>query len=629
MEICYMIKVEKLSYGFPEKDLYKEISFTIEDGQHCVLIGSNGTGKTTLVQLLMNPDDFLYDGKIKRDLQGRMGYVSQFEKAEKEREISVFDFLAEDFVALQNAMAQVCMQMETSTDLEPLMERYQQILDESMSMDADNYESNIRKELKIAGIQHLENLHVSAISGGEYKLLQVIKQILRMPELLIMDEPDVFLDFDNLKGLRDLLNSYKGTMIAITHNRYLLNHCFNKILHLENADVQEFEGSYPEYNFNLLAQKIELQEQAAMEQEEIERNQKIVDKLRANATRVTSASRGKALHARVSYLERLEARRIKAPFVELRQPKIELPYIMSDENAEYALQDVSNENSLGELADKATDAPNSKNGTLIQAGEELSEEKMTVLQVNDYALVYDELLLENVRFELKEGEKVAIVGPNGTGKTTLLRDIYKNDNPFISIAENTSIGFLSQIHGEMLNEDNTIYEEFESIGFETHAQIAEYLEAYCFEPDMLSSRIEVLSGGEKNLLQLAKIGASDANLLLLDEPTSHLDMYSQIALEKAIADYKGTVLMVSHDFYTVANSVDYVLFVEDKSIRKMRIRSFRKMIYEHHFNKEYLELELKKKELETRIEGLLQNKDYEAAKGVCEQLEAVVKQFTI
>ena len=607
-----MIKVEKLSYGFPEKDLYQKVSFTIEDGQHCVLIGSNGTGKTTLVQLLMRPDDFLYDGKIKRELHGRIGYVSQFEKAEKEREFSVYDFLAEDFVELQKQMEEVCKEMETSTDLEPLMERYQQILDESMSMDADNYESNIRKELKIAGIQNLETLSVSAISGGEYKLLQVIKQMLRMPELLIMDEPDVFLDFDNLKGLRDLLNSYKGTIIAITHNRYLLNYCFNKILHLENADIQEFDGSFPEYNFSLLAQKIELQEQVAAEQEEIERNQKIVDKLRANATRVTSASRGKALHARVSYLERLEARRIKAPFVELRQPKIALPYIMSDEEGGYDVASASKEENA-----------------LMYSGEKLPPERSTVLQVNDYVLAYDELLLENVRFELKEGDKVAIVGPNGTGKTTLLRDIYKNDNPFISIAENVSIGFLSQIHGEMLNEDNTIYEEFESIGFETHAQIAEYLADYYFEPDMLSSKIEVLSGGEKNLLQLAKIGASDASLLLLDEPTSHLDTYSQIALEKAIADYKGTVLMVSHDFYAIANCVDYVLFVEDKSIRKMRIRSFRKMIYENHFNKEYLELELKKKELETRIEGLLQNKDYATAKGVCEQLEEVVKKFTI
>lgn len=604
-----MIKVEKLSYSFPEKDLYNEVSFEIEEGQHCVLIGSNGTGKTTLVQILMQPEEYLYDGKIVRELNGRMGYVSQFDKVEKERDITVFEFLAEDFVALQQEMDAVCKEMETAEDFDALMERYQQILDESMSIDADNHEVNIRKELKIAGLQELEELKLTAISGGEYKLLQVIKQMLRKPSLLIMDEPDVFLDFDNLKGLRDLVNSYKGTLIAITHNRYLLNHCFNKILHLENADIQEFEGTFQEYNFTLLAQKIELQEQAAKEQAEIERNQKLVEKLRANATRVTSASRGKALHARVSYLERLEARRIKEPFVNLRQPKIQLPKVEIAAEQEM----FSSMNEQPELFQE-----------LIQPQEKLPEEKRTILSVEDYTVAYDEILLENVRFELKEGEKVAIVGPNGTGKTTLLRDIYKNEKSYIAIAEGTEVGFLSQIHGEMLNEEHSIYEEFEEIGFETHAQIAEYLKDYYFEPDMLASPIEQLSGGEKNLLQLAKIAAGNANLLLLDEPTSHLDTYSQIALEKAVAEYQGAVLMVSHDFYTIANCVDYVLFVEDKSIRKMRIRSFRKMIYEKHFNKEYLELEQKKKELETRVEGFLQNKDYASAKTVCEQLEALI-----
>ncbi len=599
-----MIKVEKLSYSFPEKDLYKDISFTIEDGQHCVLIGSNGTGKTTLVDILLNDDKYMYDGKITREIAGRYGYTSQFDRSEKEQAMTVFEFLAEDFVKLQQDMENVCKDMETVEDMDALMERYQEILDESMAMDADNFETNIRKELKVAGLQNLEELQLSATSGGEYKLLQVIKQILRRPSILVMDEPDVFLDFENLNGLRDLINSYKGTILAITHNRYLLHNCFNKILHLEDCDVQEFDGSFIEYNFSLLAKKVELQEQVAKEQEEIERNEKIVEKLRANATRVTSASRGKALHARVSYLERLEARRIKAPFVNLRQPKIVLPEIRSKQLDE-----------------------------VVQAEKDIQESEKTILQVEGYTITYDEVLLENVSFELKEGEKVAIVGPNGTGKTTLLRDIYKNNSPFIAVSDEAEIGFLSQIHGEMLDESKTIYEEMEGMlrdgrpMFETHAQIAEYLKDYYFDVDMLSNKIEVLSGGEKNLLQLAKIAVGNANLLLLDEPTSHLDTYSQIALEKAIADYKGTVLMVSHDFYTIANCVDYVLFVEDRTIRKMRIRSFRKMIYENHFSKDYLELEQKKKELETRIESLLKANNYEDAKGVCEELEALVEKM--
>jgi ATP-binding cassette subfamily F protein 3 len=142
---------------------------------------------------------------------------------------------------------------------------------------------------------------------------------------------------------------------------------------------------------------------------------------------------------------------------------------------------------------------------------------------------------------------------------------------------------------------------------------------------LLNQKIESLSGGEKNILQLAKISATKANMLLLDEPTSHLDTYSQIALEEAIKNYNGAILMVSHDFYTIANCVDYVLIIEDKTIRKMSIRKFRKMIYSNHFDKDYLEIEQKKKEVETKIEIALKNTDFAQAKILSEKLEELIK----
>ena len=627
-----MIKVEKLSYSFPTKDLYKKVSFSIEENQHAVLIGSNGTGKSTLVQILMDPDAFLFEGKVKRNIKGRIGYVSQFEKAEKEREITVFDFLAEDFVKLQADMEAVCAEMETAEDFDALMERYQQILDESTAMDADHYDSNIYKELKTAGLSELADLNISVISGGEYKLLQVIRQMLRKPALLIMDEPDAFLDFGNLKGLRNLINNYAGTLLAVTHNRYLLNHCFDKILHLEDADIQEFEGNFIEYNFALLAKKIELQEVATAQQEEIERSRKVVERMRADASRVANASFGRALNAKVSYLERLEARKIKDPFVELRQPQIVLPLISKCGVTELTVEPT--EKLTDDLVNELVTEPTEELMTepVSEGADASTYEPADVLTVKDYTISFEDTLLENVSFSLKENEKVAIVGANGTGKTTLLRDIFRNNTDSISVAPDVEIGFLSQIHGEMLNEKHTVYEEMEEIGigqdpgvpFENRKEIEEYLAKYCFDEEMLSNKIDVLSGGEKNLLQLAKIGRSHAGLLLLDEPTSHLDTYAQLALEKAIAEYQGAVLMVSHDFYTIVNCADYILFVEDKGIRKMRTRSFRKMIYEDHFKVEYLELEQKKKELEQRIEGYLLKHDFESARSVCEQLEEVI-----
>ncbi len=576
-----MIQVENLSYSFPTKELYKKVSFTLEDGQHCAFIGSNGTGKTTLVDMIIDPEKYLYDGKIIKSDECRIGYVNQFSKSEKDQEKTVFEYLSEKFVENQMETAKVCEEMAVAEDLEPVFARYQELMDLFTAMDGDNYESNIKKQLYLVGMTSHEHTEISALSGGEYKLLQVMKEMLQQPNLLIMDEPDVFLDFENLNGLCELINSYKGTLLVITHNRYLLNHCFNKILHLENTDIQEFDGNYNDYNYALLQKKIELQEIAAEEQEEIARAEKMVERLRAEATRASIASLGRTVHAKQTYLDRLKARAIKEPFVDIRLPKITLPEV------------------------------------------EVEEENI-VLKVADYDVAFDETILENVSFELKAGEKVAIVGANGTGKTTLLRDIFKGTHSAIKLGDGVEIGFLSQLHGEMLDESKTVYEEFETLGFEKKAEIYDYLKEYCFEEETLTQKIGQLSGGEQNLLQLAKIAVSSANLLLLDEPTSHLDTYSQIALEKAVSEYKGAVLMVSHDFYNIVNCADYVLFVDEKSMRPMRIRSFRKKIYENHFSKDYLELEQKKKELETRVSAALKAKDFKNAKKLCEQLEETI-----
>ncbi len=576
-----MIQVENLSYEFPTKELYKNISFTLEEGAHCAFIGSNGTGKTTLVDMIMDPEKYLFDGKIIKSEECRIGYVNQFSKSEKDREKTVFEYLSERFVEIQEETTKVCDEMATAEKLDEVFERYQKLLDVFQAMDGDNYESNIKKQLYLIGMDSHEETEISKLSGGEYKLLQVVKEMLLAPNLLIMDEPDVFLDFENINNLCKLINSYQGTMLVITHNRYLLNHCFNKILHLENTDIQEFDGNYAEYNLALTQKKIEMSEAALADQEEIERTEKMVEHMRKEATRKDIASLGRALNAKVTHLNRLRARAIKSPFVDIRLPKITLPEINNNDS-------------------------------------------ITVLSISGYSVAFNETLLENVDLELKEGEKVAIVGANGTGKTTLLRDIYKNQSSAIKISEDVEIGFLSQLHGEMLNEDNTVYQEMEEVGLEKKADVYEYLKDYCFEEETLTQKIGQLSGGEQNLLQLAKIAKTNANFLLLDEPTSHLDTYSQIALEEALAEYKGAVLMVAHDFYHIVNVADSVLFVEDKTLRKMRIRSFRKMIYDKHFSKEYLELEQKKKELETRIASCLRDKDIATAKDLCEKLEEII-----
>ena len=203
-----MLAVENLSFSYSDKELYTNVSFHLEEGQHCVFIGSNGTGKTTLLQMLMNTEEYLYDGKIRKDENLRIGYVSQVSKSNKDRDITVFDFLSEEFVKNQEENARLCEKMATAENLETVYEEFQRVLDEFQAMDGDHYESNIRKQLKIAGLSKLENLELSKLSGGEFKLVQIIRQMIVQPDLLIMDEPDVFLDFHNLNGLRDLINAH-------------------------------------------------------------------------------------------------------------------------------------------------------------------------------------------------------------------------------------------------------------------------------------------------------------------------------------------------------------------------------------------------------------------------------------
>ncbi|MGO4375676.1 ATP-binding cassette domain-containing protein, partial [Paenibacillus sp. MCAF20] len=161
--------------------------------------------------------------------------------------------------------------------------------------------------------------------------------------------------------------------------------------------------------------------------------------------------------------------------------------------------------------------------------------------------------------------------------------------------------------------------------FQTYDEVRSYISSYGFEGEIVNQKIKSLSGGEKNMLQLAKAAASKANVLLLDEPTSHLDIYSQLALEKAIENYKGAIIMISHDFYSVVNGMDYVLIIEDKTIRKMSIRKFRQMIYASHFDKDYLEAEQNKRSVEMKIELALKDTDFELAKVLVDELEELIK----
>ena len=529
-----MVKFENFSFGFPEKDLYENINFEIKMGDHAVLIGNNGSGKSTLVDLIMHEEKYTYDGLIRLQKSCRIGYVSQFVEHETSK-LSVFDFLAAPFRTLMEKSDELCAKMSDSDDLDKIYEEYQKILDQIEAVDAYNYESNIGKELAVAELTDFAEMPVSKLSGGEYKLFFIIRNMLLKPQLLIMDEPDVFLDFENLTALIKLINSYDGTILTITHNRLLLTQCFDKVLDIENKSVREFPGNFAEYNTWMLETKVELFEHARDFDEFLEKQDKIVEKIRAIAEMTAEPKMGRQLKARATYIERLRKMRGEDPFIEDHDHEFHFCFKESDDENVLPLE----------------------------------------IKVEDYALAYGERkLLEDISFTVAPGEKVAIVGANGTGKSSMLNDIFAE--------------LEKQYPGE--------------VGY--------------FKQVVEADKELMLSGGERNLKQVEELCEVSHRALLLDEPTSHLDIYAQIELEKAIKEYEGTVLIVSHDLFAVTASADRILLVEDGTVREMSGRAYRKTIYKKYFESDVFDAERKRIDTEMKVTSLIRAGKYDEARAV-------------
>lgn len=572
-----MLTVNQLSFSFPQKELYQNICFHLETGQHAAFIGASGSGKSTLVEMILDEDKFLYDGKITLLEGTNIGYVPQLSQKAKHKK-SVVEYLGETYYALQKQLDDICLLMESGENLEKHLENYQDIMDQIDILGGHEFEAKMHKKLHDASLTSKANQSLCTLSGGERKLVEFVKAMLDYPQMLILDEPDVFLDFNHLISLKNLINHYKGTLMVITHHRYLLNHCFNKIIHLENGSMNEFDGSYADYQFELLTNKIETQELAVADEQEILRNEALIDRLRFIATNFANPSCGRALKARVKIQERLEKRKINAPYVSIQEPNIHL----------------------------FTENP-------VQAEQGIS--------LKDYTLSFDETLLKKVDLEILPTDKVAIFGGNGSGKTSLLKDILTSSHTQISLHPDLKLGYLPQNHHESLDGDETVKEYLINRSFDTYEEVKRFVRQVGFSPDVLKQKISKLSGGEQTTLQLAKLTKEGSNFLLLDEPTSHLDTYSQMALEKAIKNYNGGFLLVSHDYYTLAHCVDYVLMIENQNIRKITVKKFKKMISKNYFDKEYIENDKLRNGLALKIQEALSEVDFEKAKLLAEELQ--------
>lgn len=496
--------------------ILKKINFNLEEHEKAAVVGVNGAGKTTLFKIIT--DNLSYDdGQLYIPKNTTIGYLEQnvdirSEKTIYEEMLSVFESIFE----LEEKLHSMERKMSSLSDSEysSFMEQYARFQHEFEESDGYSCKSRINGVLKGLGFTEDEySQQVCTLSGGQKTRVFLGKLLLMKPDILLLDEPTNHLDIDSIQWLEDFLKSYSGACLIISHDRYFLDRTVSKIIDIENGKSSVYNGNYSFFIKQKDAARAAQLKQYANQQREIRHQEEVIKTLR-QFNREKSIKRAES---REKALERME--------------KMERP-----------------ENLPEKMHLRLTPQ--------IQSGND-------VLSAEDLSMSFgNNRLFSNVSFEIKRGEKVAIIGPNGIGKSTLFKIILnelKPDFGKVVLGVNVNPGYYDQEHHE-LDDKNTIFDEIHNAYPNmTNGEIRNVLASFVFTEDDVFKTIGTLSGGEKGRVSLAKIMLSKSNFLILDEPTNHLDMYSKEILEDAINNYDGTVLYISHDRYFIDKTAERTL----------------------------------------------------------------------
>ena len=515
-----VLSCQNVGKAFNEKQIFKNCSFHIEDHEKAAIVGINGAGKTTLLRILTGELD-ADEGMVVWGKDVSYGYLPQNAQVEGGR--SIYDEVMEakrDVLLLEEEIRSCELQMKQAegSALEDLMETYTRLTHRFEQADGYSCRSEVTGVLKGLGFTEEEfSKQVSTLSGGQKTRVALGRLLLTRPDLIILDEPTNHLDMSSIAWLETWLINYKGAVLIVSHDRYFLDRIATKIIELDGGKVSVFSGSYSDY-----AMKKEQIRAAQMhaylnQQQEIKHQEAVIEKLR-------SFNREKSIR-------RAESR-------------------------EKMLQKM-------EVLEKPTEVRDDMHIQLkprIESGND-------VLSVEGLAKAFDsQPLFCDLSFFLKRGEHVAVIGDNGTGKTTILKIInglVDADAGEIRIGSKVQIGYYDQEH-HVLHPDKTIFEEIsDEYPTLTNTEIRNVLAAFLFTGEDVFKQIKMLSGGERGRVSLAKLMLSEANFLILDEPTNHLDITSKEILEDALNNYTGTVLYVSHDRYFINRTASRILELED------------------------------------------------------------------
>ncbi|MBQ6322989.1 MAG: ABC-F family ATP-binding cassette domain-containing protein [Lachnospiraceae bacterium] len=518
-----ILSCHNIRKSFGENHILKEGSFGIEDHQKCALVGINGAGKSTLLKIIageLPPDE----GQVILTKGKTIGYLAQEKMVSLQH--SIYEEVREarrDLLDTIEKLSQTeaAMKHARGDDLVGLMNTWNNLRSFYEQENGYALESEITGVLKGLGFAEEEFSKItSTLSGGEKTRVALARLLLSSPDILLLDEPTNHLDIGSITWLENYLLSYPGTVFIVSHDRYFLNRVVSKVVEIDQGIIRSYEGNYTAY-----AQKKEQIRQAALkaylnQQQMIAHQEEVIRKLKS-FNREKSIKRAESREKMLEKQERLEK-------------------------------------------------PTQANDRMVLSLNPLIESGKDVLAVEGLAKAYGrEVLFQDLSFMIRRGERVALIGSNGTGKTTILKIINgleKADEGTVSLGAHVHIGYYDQEH-QVLHSEKALFDEISDAYPDLdNTRIRNVLASFLFMGDDVFKRVGDLSGGERGRLALAKLMLSEANFLILDEPTNHLDIASREILESALLSYTGTLLYVSHDRYFINNTATRILHLDEKKL---------------------------------------------------------------
>lgn len=518
-----ILSVNNIHKSFQETAVLQNVSFHIEEYDKAAIVGINGAGKTTLLRIIVG-ELSADEGIVTLSKDKTIGYLSQHHAVSSDN--TIYDELLsvkQNIIDLERQMRDTELEMKNASEekLPALMDTYANLTHAFETANGYAYKSELTGVLKGLGFTQDEfSKSINTLSGGQKTRVALGKLLLLKPDLIILDEPTNHLDMSSITWLETYLLNYKGAVIIVSHDRYFLDRISNKVIELDNTKATVFIGNYSAYAEKKEALRVAEYNAYMNQQREIKHQEEVIEKLKS-FNREKSIKRAESREKMLSKIEVLEKpTQVRADMHLQLEPRI------ISGNDVLSFENVSK--SFGELT-----------------------------------------LFKDLSFFVKRGEHVAIIGDNGTGKTTILKiinELLAPDTGTIRLGTNVEIGYYDQEH-HVLHPEKTLFEEIsDDYPFLNNTQIRNTLAAFLFTGDDVFKQIESLSGGERGRLSLAKLMLSESNFLILDEPTNHLDIMSKEILEDAINGYTGTVLYVSHDRYFINKTAHRILELNQKNL---------------------------------------------------------------